>query len=79
MAGSQISKDEDAPRYTPGTVGCAVCFVLALRNRRRNSRLRTKGLTEEDHVAGLHRFRESKRDSPNPLPERSGRAFARVR
>ncbi|KAI1336479.1 major facilitator superfamily transporter [Xylariaceae sp. FL0016] len=60
MVGSQIFKAKDAPRYVPGTIGCAVCFglqflllilwrvTLVMRNRRRDRKLRDEGLTEEE-------------------------------
>ncbi|EMR66089.1 putative major facilitator superfamily transporter protein [Eutypa lata UCREL1] len=63
MVGSQIFKAKDAPRYIPGTVGCAICFalefltialwrlVLVLRNRRRDRKQREEGLSEEDRIA----------------------------
>ncbi|KAI8623157.1 MFS general substrate transporter [Xylariaceae sp. FL1651] len=63
IVGSQIFNYKDAPRYIPGTVGCAVSFgieflvlvtwrlTLVLRNRRRDKQLREQGLTEEDRIA----------------------------
>ncbi|KAI0402214.1 MFS general substrate transporter [Xylaria palmicola] len=63
IVGSQIFNYRDAPRYTPGTTGCAVAFglqflvivmwrlTLVLRNRRRDELLRARGVTEEDRVA----------------------------
>ncbi|CAJ2502982.1 Uu.00g103760.m01.CDS01 [Anthostomella pinea] len=60
--GSQIFNAKDAPRYIPGTVGCATCFglefillivwrlILVLRNRRRNKQLASDGLSEEDRI-----------------------------
>ncbi|KAI0007421.1 MFS general substrate transporter [Xylariaceae sp. FL0662B] len=62
MVGSQIFNAKDAPRYVPGTVGCAICFglefvllvtwrvVLVLRNRRRERRLHEEGLGEEERA-----------------------------
>ncbi|KAI0470719.1 MFS general substrate transporter [Xylariaceae sp. FL0804] len=63
MVGSQIFNSKDAPRYIPGTVGCATCFglqflllatwraTLVLRNRRRDRhQVRDEGLTEEQRV-----------------------------
>ncbi|KAI0376190.1 MFS general substrate transporter [Hypomontagnella monticulosa] len=62
MVGSQIFTAKDAPRYIPGTAGCAVCFglefillivwrlVLVMRNRRRDTLLREQGITEEQRV-----------------------------
>ncbi|KAI4863509.1 MFS general substrate transporter [Hypoxylon rubiginosum] len=62
MVGSQIFVAKDAPRYIPGTAGCAVCFalelvtiiawriVLVMRNRRREKHLREQGITEEERV-----------------------------
>ncbi|KAI1203407.1 MFS general substrate transporter [Nemania serpens] len=63
IVGSQIFNYRDAPRYIPGTTGCAVSFgleflvivmwrlTLVLRNRRREKLLREQGLTEEERVA----------------------------
>ncbi|KAI0446935.1 MFS general substrate transporter [Xylaria telfairii] len=63
IVGSQIFNYKDAPRYIPGTTGCAVSFglefliiimwrlTLVTRNRRRDKWLREQGLTEEDRVA----------------------------
>ncbi|KAI1404273.1 MFS general substrate transporter [Hypoxylon fuscum] len=62
MVGSQIFAAKDAPRYIPGTAGCAVCFglelivliiwriTLVMRNRRREKNLREQGITEEERV-----------------------------
>ncbi|KAH9885664.1 MFS general substrate transporter [Xylariomycetidae sp. FL2044] len=62
MVGSQIFDSKDAPRYIPGTTGCAICFgleflllvtwrvVLVLRNRRRDKQQREEGLSEEDRI-----------------------------
>ncbi|TGJ88708.1 hypothetical protein E0Z10_g15 [Xylaria hypoxylon] len=63
IVGSQIFNYKDAPRYIPGTIGCAIAYgleflviftwrlTLVLRNRRRDKLLREQGLTEEDRVA----------------------------
>ncbi|KAF3765793.1 MFS general substrate transporter [Cryphonectria parasitica EP155] len=63
MTGSQIFKSADAPRYVPGTVGCAVCFglefllfiawrlVYVFRNRRRQRAWAREGISEELRVA----------------------------
>ncbi|KAI1178081.1 MFS general substrate transporter [Nemania sp. FL0916] len=63
IVGSQIFNYKDAPRYIPGTTGCAIAFgleflvilmwrlTLVLRNRRREKLLREQGFTEEDRVA----------------------------
>ncbi|KAI1262624.1 MFS general substrate transporter [Xylariaceae sp. FL1019] len=63
IVGSQIFNYKDAPRYIPGTTGCAVSygleflvlvtwrFTLVLRNRRRDRLLRGQGLAEEDRVS----------------------------
>ncbi|TRX92007.1 hypothetical protein FHL15_007104 [Xylaria flabelliformis] len=63
IVGSQIFNYKDAPRYIPGTTGCAVAFgleflvivmwrvTLVLRNRRRDKLLHEQGFTEEDRVA----------------------------
>lgn len=62
MTGSQIFKAVDAPRYVPGTIGCAVCFglefllivlwrlVYVFRNKRREKMLREQGISEEDRI-----------------------------
>lgn len=63
MCGSQIFKSSDAPKYVPGTVGCAVCFGLQFfliatwrlvymsRNRRTRRRLADEGIEEEERIA----------------------------
>lgn len=63
MTGSQIFKSSDAPRYVPGTIGCAVCFgleflllilwrlVYVSRNRRRQRQWERDGISEEERVA----------------------------
>ncbi|KAK0434509.1 major facilitator superfamily transporter [Armillaria borealis] len=60
MFGSQIFKTKDAPAYTPGVIGCSICFgpeflvivawrtTLVLRNRRRDKAMFTDGLTQEE-------------------------------
>ena len=62
MVGSQIFQEKDAPKYTSGTVGCAVCFalefllicawrtLLVMRNRKRARAIQNDGLTEEERV-----------------------------
>lgn len=62
MTGSQIFKSTDAPRYVPGTVGCATCFgllflmtvtwrlVYVSRNRKRQRRWAEEGITEEERI-----------------------------
>lgn len=62
MCGSQIFKAKDAPKYTNGTIGCAVCFgleflllvtwrlTLVRRNRRRDRQMREQGISEEERV-----------------------------
>ncbi|KAL1304395.1 hypothetical protein AAFC00_003395 [Neodothiora populina] len=62
MVGSQIFQAKDAPRYTNGTVACAVCFglefvllciwrtTLVLRNRRRERAMQNDGLSEEERI-----------------------------
>lgn len=62
MTGSQIFKSTDAPRYVPGTIGCAVCFglefllivlwrlVYVFRNKRRERQLREQGISEEERI-----------------------------
>ncbi|KAH8885587.1 MFS general substrate transporter [Thozetella sp. PMI_491] len=62
MTGSQIFQAKDAPSYTPGTIGCSVCFclefilivlwrlVLMRRNHIRAKKLREQGISEEDRV-----------------------------
>lgn len=63
MCGSQIFKSSDAPKYVPGTVGCAVCFGLQFfliatwrllymsRNRRTRKRLADEGIDEQERIA----------------------------
>ncbi|KAK0434507.1 major facilitator superfamily domain-containing protein [Armillaria borealis] len=60
MCGTQIFRTKDAPTYTPGVIGCSVCFgldflvivawrtTLVLRNRRRDKAMLTDGLTQEE-------------------------------
>ncbi|KAJ0279587.1 hypothetical protein CBS470a_009199 [Colletotrichum nupharicola] len=60
MVGSQIFKEKDAPKYTPGTIGCAICFglefaliltwrfVLVRRNKKRDAQQANDGLTVEE-------------------------------
>lgn len=60
MAGAQVFKTKDAPRYVGGTVACSVCFgaeiiVIVLwrlwymrENRRRDRLVAESGLSEED-------------------------------
>lgn len=62
IVGSQIFQSTDAPRYIPGTIGCAICFALeflliliwklvyVFRNKRRKRHLRDQGISEEDRV-----------------------------
>ncbi|ORY54937.1 MFS general substrate transporter [Pseudomassariella vexata] len=63
MVGSQIFAAKDAPRYIPGTIGCAICFglefllialwrsVYVMRNKRRAKKLREEGVSEEERLA----------------------------
>ncbi|KAI1331666.1 MFS general substrate transporter [Xylariaceae sp. FL0255] len=79
IVGSQIFNYKDAPRYIPGTIGCAVSYgleflvlvawrlTLVLRNRRRDKMLREQGLTAEDRIAkGRLLGEEDKTDFENP-------------
>ncbi|KAI1500298.1 MFS general substrate transporter [Biscogniauxia marginata] len=62
MVGSQIFTSKDAPRYIPGTIGCAVCYglqflliiiwriLLVRRNRTRDEQMREDGLTEDGRM-----------------------------
>ncbi|KAI1384532.1 MFS general substrate transporter [Hypoxylon trugodes] len=62
MAGSQIFQAKDAPRYIPGSIGCAVCLgvqmliifqwrvILNMRNNRRDKQMNELGITEDDIV-----------------------------
>jgi ACS family allantoate permease-like MFS transporter len=62
MVGSQIFRTKDAPRYTSGTIGCAVCFgleillicswriVLIRRNRRKDAKIQNDGLSVQERV-----------------------------
>lgn len=63
MCGSQIFRSSDAPRYVPGTAGCAVCFALQFfliaswrlvymsRNQRTRRRLADEGADDEERIA----------------------------
>lgn len=79
MCGSQIFKAVDAPRYIPGTVGCAVCFALqfitivlwrlvyVFRNRRTQKRLAEEGVSEEERVSrGQELGQQDATDFQNP-------------
>ena len=62
MCGSQIFRAKDAPKYTNGTIGSAVCFgiefcllvvwrtTLVMRNRRRDRKMREEGINEEERI-----------------------------
>ncbi|KAK2033158.1 major facilitator superfamily transporter [Colletotrichum zoysiae] len=62
MVGSQIFRAKDAPKYTPGTIGCAICFglefaliltwrwVLVRRNKKRDADMAADGLTAEERA-----------------------------
>ncbi|KZT28235.1 MFS general substrate transporter [Neolentinus lepideus HHB14362 ss-1] len=62
MVGSQIFRAKDAPKYTNGTIACAVCFgleflllcswrtIYILRNRCRDRVMANDGLTAEQRV-----------------------------
>lgn len=78
MCGSQIFRSADAPRYVPGTVGCAVCFALqfviinvwrlvyVLRNRRTRKRLAAEGVGEERVSRGQEMGQLDTTDFQNP-------------
>ncbi|KAJ6632477.1 hypothetical protein B0H10DRAFT_1977471 [Mycena sp. CBHHK59/15] len=63
MCGSQIFKTTDAPRYTPGTIGCSICFGLEFmliiswryyyvwQNKRRDRAAAASGMSEEEQEA----------------------------
>ena len=60
MCGSQIFKSKDAPKYTPGTIGAAVClgmqFILICswrgyymwQNKRRDRAAAASGISREE-------------------------------
>ncbi|GKT71158.1 major facilitator superfamily transporter [Colletotrichum tofieldiae] len=70
MVGSQIFKAKDAPKYTPGTIGCAICFglefaliltwrwVLVRRNKKRDADMAVDGLTVEERAKRGKEFGE---------------------
>ncbi|PBK84110.1 MFS general substrate transporter [Armillaria gallica] len=74
MCGSQIFKSKDAPTYTPGVIGCSICFgidllvivawrtTLVLRNRRRDT---MQGSTQED-IQGKINGESDMTDFENP-------------
>ncbi|KAK0472893.1 MFS general substrate transporter [Armillaria novae-zelandiae] len=79
MCGSQICKTKDAPTYTPGVIGCSICFgleflvivawrtTLVLRNRRRDKAMLTDGLTEEEReIQGKINGESDMTDFENP-------------
>ncbi|KAI1376812.1 MFS general substrate transporter [Hypoxylon crocopeplum] len=80
MAGSQIFQAKDAPRYVPGTIGCAICLglemlllllwrtILVMRNRRRDRRMGELGISEEDSVnTGKEMGEQDYTDLQNPF------------
>jgi MFS transporter, ACS family, allantoate permease len=79
MCGSQIFKTKDAPRYIPGTIGCAVClgaeFVLIVvwrayyvwQNKRRDMQALASDLsTEEQERLGRQLGEMDVTDMKNP-------------
>ncbi|KAK8864563.1 hypothetical protein IAR55_001813 [Kwoniella newhampshirensis] len=60
IAGSQVMNQNTAPRYIPGTIGCAICLgaevvlillwrvYLVYANRKKRNALDAQGLTEEE-------------------------------
>ncbi|KAK7748091.1 hypothetical protein SLS53_001343 [Cytospora paraplurivora] len=79
MCGSQIFKSSDAPRYVPGTVGCAVCIALeffliiiwrlvyVFRNRRTLKRLAQDGVSDEERIKrGQELGQQDATDFENP-------------
>lgn len=79
MCGSQIFKSADAPRYVPGTVGCAICIALefflvvvwrlvyVLRNRRTLERLAQDGVSDEERIRrGQEMGQQDATDFENP-------------
>jgi ACS family allantoate permease-like MFS transporter len=82
MVGSQILRTEDAPRYTSGTVRCAVCFglenfliclwrvVLVWRNRNKDAKIKNDGLGAERRTKRGRKLGEKDyTDFENPLCE----------
>ncbi|KAF3059396.1 hypothetical protein GL218_04910 [Daldinia childiae] len=79
MVGTQIFQAKDAPRYTPGTIGCITCLgiqilliilwrtILVMRNGRRDRRMRELGMSEDDRIkAGLEMGERDHTDFENP-------------
>lgn len=62
MAGAQVFKTKDAPRYVSGTIACCICFMLEAiiillwrlwymrENRRRDRIVAESGLTKEEQM-----------------------------
>lgn len=62
MAGAQVFRTEDAPRYVSGTVACSICFALETlliilwrfyymwENRRRDRIVAESGISKEEQV-----------------------------
>lgn len=60
MAGAQVFKTKDAPRYVSGTIACSVCFALEVivilawrgwymwENRRRERIVQSMGISKEE-------------------------------
>ncbi|KAK0471104.1 major facilitator superfamily domain-containing protein, partial [Armillaria novae-zelandiae] len=93
MCGSQIFKTKDAPTYTPGVIGCSICFgleflvivawrtTLVLRNRRRDKAMLTDGLTEEEReIQGKINGESDMTDFENPhvCPSSSPRRYVQL-
>lgn len=85
MVGSQIFKAQDAPKYTPGTIGCAICFgiqfaliltwrfVLVRRNKQRDAAMAVDGLTVEERAKrGKELGEQDYTDFENPYVSRPG-------
>ncbi|KAJ5108312.1 MFS general substrate transporter [Penicillium angulare] len=63
MAGAQVFRTKDAPRYVSGTIACSVCFALEAvcillwrfwymwENRRRDRLVAESGLSKEEQEA----------------------------
>ncbi|KAI2464152.1 MFS general substrate transporter [Annulohypoxylon bovei var. microspora] len=80
MTGTQIFRSNDAPRYIPGLIACAVCLaaqtlviflwrmVYVMRNRRLDMRMSELGITEEDRIkAGKEMGEHDCTDLHNPF------------
>lgn len=79
MAGAQVFKTKDAPRYVSGTIACCVCFAVEAivillwrfwymwENRRRDRLAAESGLSKEEQTRlGSELGQADKTDFENP-------------